>query len=133
MAGRSISSRIASAIEKLAFERPNSRFIYLRGPATGQIQYDAGGYCKVPLDPAKGDYVDLTRFRQVSVCISSRESTARRLVMGTLSGNTLGEPYDLPLDSKIHTFNVVGPEMYLSMNGPKNTQEEIQLWVYLRS
>lgn len=112
---------------------PNTRFIYLTGPAKGQIQYDAGGSCDIQLDPKSGNVIDITGFRQVSVCIKSQKSVARRLYMGTISGSTASQAYSLPLDGNIYTFNVVGPEMSLEMNGPRNTQETIQLWVYLRS
>ncbi len=112
---------------------PNTRFLYLRSQAGGQIKYDAGGTCRIQLDSKTGSIVDITGFRQVSVCISSQKSVSRSLMMGTISGTTLAQTYALPLDSKIHTFNVVGPEMSLYMNGPANTTEQIQLWIYLRS
>ncbi len=116
-----------------AIDKPNTRFIYLRAQAGGQITYDAGGCVDIRLDGKKGNVLDITGYRQVSVCISSQKSVARRLTMGTISGMTCAEAYSLPLDSKIHTFNVVGPEMSLEMNGPAKAQETIQLWVYLRS
>jgi len=114
-------------------EQPNTRFIYLHSQASGQIRYDSGGMCQIQLDATSGNVVDITGYRQVSVLISSQQSVARTLTMGTISGNTCAEAFSLPLDAKIHTFNVVGPEMSLYMNGPRNTQETIQLWVYLRS
>src|SRR5438105_221643 len=38
-----------------------------------------------------------------------------------------------PFDSQIHTIDVVGPEMALTLKGgTPNSSEQVQLWVYLR-
>jgi hypothetical protein len=54
--------------------------------------------------------------------------------MGKISGPTLSQMFTWSKTSKIHTIDVVGPEMVLwLMGGKPNTTEEVQLWVYLSS
>lgn len=110
----------------------NSKLIQLGG-VNAIVSYDGGGHAMIPINPGGNNRLDVTKYRQISVLISSRNSTARRLRMGVISGHTCCARFNLPLDAEIHTFDVVGPEVEIEINGPKNTQEEIQLMLYLRS
>jgi hypothetical protein len=114
-------------------EKPNTRFIYLRAAAGGQIQYDAGGQSQIILDPTTGRFVDITGYRRVSVFVSTQHATGGVLTMGYISGNTAAQQFKLAIDGTIKTFDVVGPEIAVDLTGPPNTTDQIQLWVYLRS
>jgi hypothetical protein len=58
------------------------------------------------------------------------------VVMGKISGSTLAAELEVfPLDApaKIHTYDVVGPELsVLLQGGPPNTAISIQAWLFLR-
>ena len=57
-----------------------------------------------------------------------------RDVHGTVGAGHDAPRYDVPLDQKIHTFDVHAPQMTLRFeNGPANTTKKIQLMIYLRS
>lgn len=114
-------------------DQANTQFIYLRSEAGGEIQYDAGGFAWIMLDPTSGQFLDIAGYRQLSVWVSAQNAVACTLMMGTISGETAAQAFPVPVDGNIHTFNVQGPEMALYMNGPANAQDQIQLWVFLRS
>ena len=49
-------------------------------------------------------------------------------------GPTLSEGYDIALDFNAHTFEVIGPQLTLTlMGGPANMSEKVKIWLYLRS
>jgi hypothetical protein len=52
--------------------------------------------------------------------------------MGKISGKTLSQIFNFPMSKKIVTLDVVGPELVLWLTGgPPNSNEKVQLWVYL--
>lgn len=98
------------------------------------IQYSQFAEAQVILDPQVGGIIDVSGFRRVSIRIGSTNATSFSLFMGKISGATLSQEFNQPIDNQIHTFEVVGPEMSLHLNGGNpNSKEQVQLWVYLRS
>ncbi len=112
---------------------PNVRCINLVDTPAA-IKYNAFGQAQVPLDPSTMNIIDLSGFRQASIQVGTTKATSCQLYMGKGSGATLAHAYDVPLDGSIHTFEVVGPQMWVWLSGgPKSSQEKVQVWVYLRS
>ncbi len=112
---------------------PNTRFInFVDTPAS--IKYSQGGEAQVPLDPQTGGIIDVSGFRRISILIGSTKASSFEVFIGKISGTTLAQRNGQPIDHKIHTFEVVGPQIILwLMGGPTNSQEKVQLWVYLSS
>lgn len=94
----------------------------------------SGGIFEVPLDPVtKASFLDVTRFRRVNVLVSGTRA-APMLHIGKWSPSTCCEGYSAPADGRIHSFEVTGPQIHLSLSGAKTYGiEDVQLWVYLRS
>ena len=98
------------------------------------LQFSATGSAKAMLTSASDATVDITGFRKISILAPPGLSFTCQMKMGQVALNTLVASYDVPLDGKIHTFDVQGPQMMLSFsNGPANSTKQIQLMVYLRS
>jgi len=117
-------------------EIPHTRLInFVDQPAT--INYSQSGEAPLQqLNVPTGGVLDVRRFRKVHICVGSTKATSIQVGMGKLSNATLAQIRLLvqPPDSKIHTLEVVGPEMNLWLKGgTPNTQEQVQLWVYLSS
>src|ERR1700737_2486624 len=111
---------------------PNTHLINFVDIAAA-IHYSQFGDSFVQLDP-QNQIIDVHEFRKVSIQIGSTSATSCEIFMGKLSNTTLGAKYNVPLDSQIHSFEVVGPEMALALKGgAPNSGEQGQLWVYLRS
>jgi hypothetical protein len=104
---------------------PNVQYInYVDTPLT--LQFDNGGTAQAMLVSANDPAVDVTGFRKVSVLVPHTTQFTCSLGMGQVSPNTLVADYDVPLDGKIHTFNVQAPQMALTFyNGPHNTSKKI--------
>jgi hypothetical protein len=114
-------------------EIPNTRFInFVDTPAN--IQYSQFGEGAVNLDPQTGGIMNITEFRRVSIRIGSTTASSFDVFMGKIAGTTLAVRFTLPVDNNVHTFNIVGPELSVSLKGgqPQST-EQVQLWVYLSS
>ena len=111
---------------------PNTRFInFVDTPVI--VSYTASGFGRVVLDPQTDGVIDITGFRTISVLIGPTKATSFAVLIGKISGATLADSANQPVDQKIHTFNVTGPQMVLNLNGgPPNSHEKVQLWVYLR-
>jgi hypothetical protein len=114
----------------MAADVPTTKlYNFVDTPAT--VAYSGAGEAPVPLN---GGIVDVTGFRQVSVRIGSTKASSFSLYMGKISGSTLSVENSRPIDGAIHTFDVVGPEITLSLHGGQpRSREKVQLWVYLRS
>jgi hypothetical protein len=116
-------------------EIPHTRLInFVDQPAT--IRYSQFGQGQVQLDPPTGGILDIRQFRKASIRVGSTRATSFQVFMGKISNATLSEIRLIvqPPDQKIHTLEVVGPEMTLFlMGGAPNSQEQVQLWVYLTS
>jgi hypothetical protein len=114
-------------------EIPNTRLINLVDqPAT--IRYSQFGQAQAPL--TAGNILDISQFRRVHICVGTTRATSIQLSMGKISNATQSETRLIvqPPNSRIHTLEVVGPEMVLwFMGGPPNSQEQVPLWVYLSS
>jgi hypothetical protein len=119
-------------------EIPHTRLInFVDQPAT--IKYSQFGEAEVQLNAptgGTGGILDIRKFRKVHICVGSTKAASFQVFMGKISGPTLSEIRLVvqPPDHKVHTLEVVGPEMTLwFMGGTPNTQEQVQLWVYLSS
>ena len=113
-------------------DTPNTNFINFVD-SRSIVQYTHHGRGAVPLDPTTRA-IDVTGFRRVSIRIGSTQATSCRMFMGKIRGATLASAFTVPLDGEIHTFEVVGPEMSLSLEGAEpDSTEQVELWVYLRS
>jgi hypothetical protein len=93
-----------------------------------------GGVYEVPLDPAtKATFLDVTQFRRINVRVSGTQATPA-LYIGKFAGSTCAERNPIPLDDRIHSFEVTGPQIHIELSGsPALGVEDVQLWVYLRS
>jgi hypothetical protein len=126
-------------IPTLEREVPQSFFIDHVGPRLvvdwAKIcgQYSGGVY-EVPLDPVtKASFLDVTQFRRISVYVSDTKAKVG-LCIGKWSGSTAAERFEVPADGKIHSFEVIGPQMHLELDGGATYGvENVALWVYLRS
>ena len=115
----------------MATDIPNTKlYNFVDTPA--HLTYGQSGEAQVPLDT--NPIVDVTGYRQVNVRIGQTKASSFLLNMGKLSGATLSVLTSRTVDNAIHTFDVVGPEIALTLKGgtPKS-KEKVQLWVYLRS
>jgi hypothetical protein len=116
-------------------EIPHTRLInFVDQPAT--IKYSQFGQAQVQLNAPTGGILDVSQFRRVHICVGSTTATSIQVSMGKISNATLSETRLIvqPPNHNIHALEVVGPEMTLFlMGGAPNTQEQVQLWVYLRS
>jgi hypothetical protein len=112
---------------------PNVRFINLAdSPAV--LKYSQFGEAFVNLDPTVGGVIDVSGYRWVSIRIGSTKATSCEMAMGKISNQTLAQAYNVPLDGKIHTFEINGPQMTLVLKGGQpNSTENVKMWVYLRS
>lgn len=111
-------------------EKAGTKFVELTGQ-DAHITYNENGIYTVPLDPETGWILDIKGYREVSIYISSQKSSQRTLHMGKISETQAAQIFPLHMDAHIHTFKVVGPEMGIQLNGPRDAQEQIKLWVYL--
>lgn len=112
---------------------PNTRFInFVDTPVT--VAYTQAGSAHINLDSQVAGVIDVTGFRTISIRIGTTKATSFDVIIGKVSGSTLAQAFSFPMDQKIHTVDVVGPQMTLWFKGGvANTQEKVQMWVYLRS
>jgi hypothetical protein len=112
---------------------PNTRLINFVDTPAG-LTYSQFGDAQVVLDPNTGGILDVDAFRRVSLLIGSTQAPSFSLFIGKLAGATLGFEHNRPVDQRIHTFQIVGPEIALVLRGgAPNSSEQVQLWVYLSS
>jgi hypothetical protein len=112
--------------------RGDTRFLnFVDTPAV--VQYSQFSEASVILDPATGNaVVDVTPFHRVSVLIGSTSATSFEVHIGKIKGSTLAQAFSGPINGQIHTYDVVGPQLSLWLRGgAPNSQESVQLWVYL--
>lgn len=112
---------------------PNTRFINLVDtPAT--IAFNASGTARIPIDPSVNNIINVRGFRKISVLIGSTSATSARVIIGKNAGLTLAQGFTFTLDQRIHTFDVIGPEFTIFLQGgAPNTTQQVQVWVYLTS
>ncbi len=96
------------------------------------VHYSQHGQAQVTLDQNLGPIINVAGFRRVSIRIGPTAAKAASIVFGKISNTTLAGELVLPLDHKIHTFDIIGPEMVLWLSGATpNSTENVQLWAYL--
>ncbi len=91
------------------------------------VKFDSKGTAHVKLAPPYG-VVSVTKFRKAHVQIGSTSATKFRLFFGHPK---LMSAIQRNVDSKIHSFEITGPKMALTLHGPKNKTEKVELWVYV--
>lgn len=97
------------------------------------ITYSASGSATIILDAATGGTVDLTGYRKICLEIGKAKATTFTVVIGKISNSTLAQQFVGTIDKKIHTYDVIGPQLTLRLtNGPPNTADTVQVWVYLK-
>lgn len=96
------------------------------------VTFSNTGTAQIKLAPA-GAIISVTGYRKVSVQIGTTHATNLRIQMGKITGATLSQyMFNGPVDQKIHTFEVVGPDLVLVLSGaPANSTDHVQVWVYL--
>jgi hypothetical protein len=98
------------------------------------LQFSASGGAQAMLTSPNDPTVDITGFRKVNILVQSDLNLTCNLLMGQISPNTMSESFKVPINGKIHTFDVRGPQMLVMFaNGPANSTMQIQLMIYLRS
>ena len=103
------------------------------------VTYDKFGNDQVNLLPSStGPTVPLDGYREVCVQVgtgSSGNTKSFSLSIGKISGLTLCEKvFDhQPVGTKIFCSYVKGPQAMLLLHGKANTNDKVQLWIYLRS
>jgi hypothetical protein len=111
----------------------STRFINLVDTPAA-VTYSASGQAQVQLHPTAGAIIQVAGFRKVSIRIGSTQATSLHVIMGKLSGTTVGARFTRPINQQIHTFDILGPELALWLiGGPPGTTENVLLWVYLSS
>ncbi len=96
------------------------------------VTYSASGEGRVVLDQAIGSIVRVAGYRKLSILLGSTKATSVDLYFGKISNATLSQRTSIPVDRKIHSFDVVGPEMLIVLvGGPPNTTESVQIWAFL--
>ena len=124
---------VLAATAEVFGQIPNTRFINLVDtPAT--IAFNQFGEARIPIDPAVGNIIKINTFRKVSILVGTTHATSMSVIIGKNAGVTLAQAFTSPIDLKIHTFDVIGPEFAVVLKGgPPNTSEHVQVWVYLSS
>jgi len=92
-----------------------------------------GGFL-VPLQANGATYLNVRAYRKVSILMSATKAHSILLYMGKWVPNTLCATFEWTPDDKIHTFDILGPEIALFMSSPfvKSTPaEDVELWLYL--
>lgn len=113
---------------------PNVLFINLVD-TRAQIDYNQHGVATVPINQVQTSMpLEVSKYRRISVMIGNCNAKSARMYIGKISGPTLAEAYEIPLDYNVHTFEVIGPQMrLLLLGGPPNMSEKVKIWVYLKS
>ncbi len=83
--------------------------------------------------------IDISAYQQINLEIIQFPGNVPNLtvdvMIGKISGSTLAQvisAFALSTSAVIHTFNVVGPELSVTLvGGPANTTVNIQAWVFL--
>jgi hypothetical protein len=113
---------------------PNTRFINL-ADTPASISYGQNGETYAPLDAqSNATIIDVSAFRKINVCIGPTKATYFTVSIGKIGGRTFAQGFLQLMDNKIHTYDVIGPQMsLLLMGGPPNSTEKVSLWIYLSS
>jgi hypothetical protein len=89
------------------------------------------GWADVKLD-GKNSIIDIKGFRKICLQIAPVPGLKFEVAVGKISGNTLCSRVGNGIaDRNIHSFDVVGPEMALTLWSTPKTTAKVQLWVYL--
>ncbi|KJV06735.1 hypothetical protein [Methylocucumis oryzae] len=100
-----------------------------------EINYSQFGEAGVQLDPRQaGHIISVRRFRKINILIGSTSAKSISIYLGKLSDATLAQEFHHPIDGKIHTYDVIGPELAIVFKGgTPNSSEKVQMWVFLSS
>jgi hypothetical protein len=118
---------------------PHSRFINLVDPPASLTFDENGEASVVQLSPDTGGIIDVRGYRKMSLLVGQTQIPWFSVFFGAVvraegKAATLGALVNGPAnDLKIHTFDIVAPEMALSFTGTPHTKEQVQLWVFLQS
>ncbi len=95
----------------------------------------APGSFLVPLTASNAIFLNVRSYRKVNVLIGQTKASSAALILGKWQPNTFAARYDVPLDQKIHSFDIVGPELALELTAPFTNiaMESVELWLYLTS
>jgi hypothetical protein len=96
------------------------------------VTYSGSGEAYVSW-PGGSNALSADGYSRVSVEVRGTAKTSSfDLIMGKISGSTLADRVASPAaDGKIHTYEVIGPEIALLLKGTPNATDRVQLWVYL--
>jgi hypothetical protein len=123
---------IALTLTSAALAQPVSTRLINFVDTPASITFSQSGKAWVPLDPQTSNIISTTGYRKVNIRIGTTSATSIMVNMGKISGPTLSQMFTQTMSQKIHTYDVVGPEMVLWLTGgPPNKTEKVQLWVYL--
>lgn len=98
------------------------------------VTYSASGEAYVQW-PGGGNVLSLNGYTLVSMeVLGSAHTKTYDVIIGKISGSTLSSVVaaGVAAGTKIHSYQVIGPELGIVLHGAPNTTEHIQLWVYLR-
>ena len=85
-----------------------------------------------------GGIHDIKAYTKVHIEIMSWPNPTSNLkatvMMGKIKGTTLAQTvgtFSITSSPKIHSYEVVGPDLVVSIKGPKKKKVNIQAWVFL--
>jgi hypothetical protein len=91
---------------------------------------------RVPLGANGETFLDVTQYRKANIFVGTTKAHSVIFYIGKWSPNTCAASFEWVPDLKIHTFDIVGPQIALFLSSPfdKTTPaEKIELWLYLTS
>ena len=94
------------------------------------------GGLRVPLGANGETFLDVTQYRKANIFVGTTKAHSVIFYIGKWSPNTCAASFEWVPDLKIHTFDIVGPQIALFLSSPfdKTTPaEKIELWLYLTS
>jgi hypothetical protein len=82
----------------------------------------------VPLGPKPNEFIiDVSRYRKVNIlvtCIQGTDPSWTEIIFGVLfSKRPLGYSIKLPLDEKVHTLDIGGPQFRCNLLSPAKTKD----------
>lgn len=98
--------------------------------------YNQAGAARLSINPATPNtahILPVAGFKKMSMYIYTKNAKSIEIYMGKISGSTLSQKiFAGPPANKIHTFDVIGPEISIGLlGGPPNSTEHVKVWIYL--
>lgn len=94
------------------------------------VHYNQYGQFRATLNGGDG-ILAVGNCRHLYFELGSSKATGYTLYMGKISGSTLSQGFPGSQTGKIQSTEIMGPEIVLGLQGPANTSDSVQLWVYL--